>query len=372
MLTTFARHRADWGGLDFQFAVCFEGRLKEELLRAKMPVHPLRPVRVRNPLSIWRARRDLTALLDREPFDVAVTHSPWSQIVLGPAVRRRGLPLVYWQHDVMTGRHWLEKLARRVRPDLVIVNSDFTATTTDHLYPNEPRQVVHCPVTAPAALPDADARQALRAELHCSPSETVIIQVSRLEEMKGHRTLLTALGRMKAIPGWACWMVGGAQRPHEVAYRAQLESLAEREGIRNRVRFLGQRSDVPRLLAAADVFCQTNLGPESFGLTFIEALYAQLPVVTTALGGACEIINDTCGALVPPNDPVAVANALERLVRDPAQRARLGANGPPRARHLCDPPTQLGKLTTALELLLGRESAKHPPATSRTPAPPTP
>ena len=56
-----------------------------------------------------------------------------------------------------------------------------------------------------------------------------------------------------------------------------------------------QRDDVPRLLAAADIFCQPNLGPEPFGIGFVEALSAGLPVITTATGGALEIVDGDCG-----------------------------------------------------------------------------
>jgi glycosyltransferase involved in cell wall biosynthesis len=110
------------------------------------------------------------------------------------------------------------------------------------------------------------------------------------------------------------------------------------------VKFVGQRSDVPELLAAADVHCQPNAGPEPFGIAFVEALYAGLPVVSTRLGGAAEILDASCGVLVPPADPAALAAALGALIDDPGARARLGAAGPARAAHLCDPAAALGRL----------------------------
>ena len=75
---------------------------------------------------------------------------------------------------------------------------------------------------------------------------------------------------------------------------AELKAIADRGGVADRVRFLGQRSDVPRLMAAADVFCQPNAGPEPFGVVFVEALYAGLPVVTSAFGGAVEVVERPC------------------------------------------------------------------------------
>jgi glycosyltransferase involved in cell wall biosynthesis len=127
-----------------------------------------------------------------------------------------------------------------------------------------------------------------------------------------------------------------------------LQQQAARSGTAGRVRFLGQRSDVPRLMAAADLFCQPNVGPEPFGIVFVEALYAGLPVVTTGFGGAAEIVDERCGELTPPSDPAAVAAALGGLIRDPARRQALGAAGPGRAAHLCDPGRQLARLMAAL------------------------
>src|SRR5207302_1246255 len=105
------------------------------------------------------------------------------------------------------------------------------------------------------------------------------------------------------------------------------------------------------LLAAADIHCQPNTGPEPFGITFIEALYAGLPVVTTGIGGALEIVDGSCGILVEPGDPAALAAALGRLIEDRDLRARLGAAGPARAAALCEPRAQLQTLAHALTKL---------------------
>jgi glycosyltransferase involved in cell wall biosynthesis len=114
------------------------------------------------------------------------------------------------------------------------------------------------------------------------------------------------------------------------------------------VRWLGERGDVPRLLAAADLLCQPNLGPEPFGITFVEAMYAGIPVVAAAHGGSLEIVTPETGLLVPPNDPAATADALARLIDDASLRARLGAAGPARARELSDPERQMSRLHDVL------------------------
>jgi glycosyltransferase involved in cell wall biosynthesis len=107
---------------------------------------------------------------------------------------------------------------------------------------------------------------------------------------------------------------------------------------------LGQRSDVEKLLAAADIYCQPNTDPEPFGIGLIEALYARLPVVTTAIGGACEIVDKTCGVLVSPNDASQLAESLTRLIVNRALRHDLGTGGPARANDLCDAGRQIKRL----------------------------
>jgi glycosyltransferase involved in cell wall biosynthesis len=262
--------------------------------------------------------------------------------MFGPTVRRNQVSLIFWLHDAAQGTHWLERWARRTSPDYAVCNSQFTATTLPHLYPGTSFQVIHCPV----ALPDFSRRDRnkLRVELATPADAVVVIQVSRLERWKGHHLHLDALRRLRDLPKWEAWFVGGAQRPHEARYLDELKKRAVDLGIDHRVRYMGYRSDVPRLLSAADIHCQPNTGPEPFGITFVEGLLAGLPVVTTALGGTKEIVDETCGILVPPGDPLALADSLRGLIEDPEVRARLGRAGPLRARSLCDPGQQLTRI----------------------------
>lgn len=359
MLLTLARHQRLCPEMEPSFALCFEGRLSEELIDSEMPVHLLGGARVSRPLSVRRSRRALGDLLQREEFDTMICHASWSQAIFGPVARLARVPLVFWLHDATGGRHWLERWARRCPPDLAVCNSRFTASTLSALFPQARAEVIYCPV-APSATSHSNAdRSATRAELDTPAGSTVIIQASRMEKWKGHSLNLKALSLLSDIPNWVCWLAGGGQRPHEVEYFNELKASAERLKIADRVRFLGQRSDVERLLAAADIHCQPNTGPEPFGIAFIEAMLARLPVVTTAIGGAREILSADCGLLVPPDDVQALARALRQLIEDRALRERLGRNGPARAKELCDPTTQIEKLKQSLTYAIGERAAKY-------------
>jgi glycosyltransferase involved in cell wall biosynthesis len=89
--------------------------------------------------------------------------------------------------------------------------------------------------------------------------------------------------------------------------------------------------------------------PEAFGISLVEALAARLPVVTSALGGAQEIVDETCGVLVPPRDAGALASVLSSLLENRGRRERLASNGPERARALCDPAAQMPRIAEILQ-----------------------
>jgi glycosyltransferase involved in cell wall biosynthesis len=347
LLVTMARARLSCPAIDPEIALCFDGRLSAELDATGIPVHRLPEVRASRPRTVIRARRALTDFLSRGRFDRVICHSAWAMGLLGPAVRQARFPLVFWVHDLITGTHWTERLARRVRPDLVICTSRYTAASMLAFYAGVPTVVVAPPVSADAPRLTRTERTTVRAELDTPADAAVIIQVSRMDAWKGHAVAIEALAQLPELP-WISWIVGGAQRPAEVAYVEALRADAGRRGVADRIRFLGERTDVRRLLAAADIHCQANLHPEAFGITFVEALAAGLPVVTAAIGGALEIVDDSCGILVPPNDPAALASSLRRLIEDPVLRARLGSSGPARARALCDPDAQMRRLVDAL------------------------
>jgi glycosyltransferase involved in cell wall biosynthesis len=169
-----------------------------------------------------------------------------------------------------------------------------------------------------------------------------------MEAWKGHMLLLESLALLKHLKNWTACVVGGAQRIEEHRYLSDLKHAADKLGISNRVRFVGQSTNVLGFLAAADIHCQPNLGPEPYGITFIEALYAGLPLITTAIGGAREIVNDSCGILVPPGQPEQLGYALAQLIENRDLRRALGSAGPARARQLCDPKTQMPKIFDTL------------------------
>lgn len=342
ILVTLARLREQCRGMEPHFALCHQGRLSSELIQAGVPVYQLSKVRISRPWTVWRARRCLRQLLAREHFDLVICHMPWSLAVFGTAVKDAGGKLGFWAHAFHNGTGWLERLARRATPVVAIANSRYTEAGIANLFPGVPCRVIYPPVPLSAPPAGRKTRSTLRSELGVSANTVVIVQVSRIEACKGHLLHLQALARLKQIStAWVCWMVGGAQRPEEQRYFQELKQTAMTLGIAEQVRFLGQRSDIPELLSAADIFCQPNQTPDSFGISFVESLWAGRPVITTAMGGALEIVDECCGLLIKPGDVDGLAAALSSLIENPELRGRLAQAGAARALELCDPVRQM-------------------------------
>lgn len=344
VLASLARYRDLGPALEQHFALCFEGRLSSELASAGVPVHLLGPVRISRPWTGWRARRRLRKLLRSECYEAVVCHMPWPLAIFGRTAQAEGLKLLFWAHGYHSGSSWLERMAKKIVPDLAISTSRFVGASVAKLYPHTEVEAVYTPLALINSPEAGQWRTSVRQEHGIRDGQVVILQVSRFESLKGHLLHLQALSQLPGASDWVCWFVGGPQNAAEQLYFREVQETANRLGLASRVRFLGQRSDVARLLAAADIFCQPNQSPDAFGIVFVEALWAGRPVVTTALGGALEVIDPSCGILTEPGSAASLASALARLIGSPDLRSQLGKAGPARARQLCDPATQMHAL----------------------------
>jgi glycosyltransferase involved in cell wall biosynthesis len=330
-----------------EFALCFSGRLHDTLAAAGAPVTALGPVQMRRPDRLWRARRALNAMLREEPPDAVMVHSSWAQAAFAGCVRPAGIPLVRWLHAPDPGPGWLERWAARSRPAMAIYNSEHTRRLAEARLSGVPGIVQH-PLMPHMPPPEAGVRARVRESLGTAAGTIVIALTARLEPLKGHRLLVQALAGLAGEPTWEAWFIGGAQRSEERAYQRAIAHAIDQAALGSRVRWLGERPDVPHLLSAADVYCQPNTAPEGFGMSFIEAMAAGLPVVTTRLGAAPEILDDSCGRLTAAGDAAALTATLASLVADADLRQRLGRAGVKRAAQFSDLSTSTARLAEAI------------------------
>ena len=147
-LATMARLRHLAPAMESEFGLCFRGRLWDELVATGAAVHDLGPVRLAGPGCLWQARRRLRQVLAESRPDVVVTHDSWPHTLFAPVVRQAGIRLVHSIHGIVSDRYWLDRLAGRTPPDLVVANSRFTAGSVAPVFPASPVKVWHAPRAA--------------------------------------------------------------------------------------------------------------------------------------------------------------------------------------------------------------------------------
>lgn len=245
---------------------------------------------------------------------------------LAGAVARR--PVVWHLRDMLTADHfgvWNRRLVVALANALatrVICNSAATARAFVAAGGQAGRAVVvYNGIDAEPPSPAAAA--AVRAELGLA-GVPLVGAFSRLAPWKGQHVLLDALSQ---LPGVQAVIVGDALFG-EQAYAQGLRDQARRLGSGERVRFLGFRRDVSRLMGACDAVVHTAIAPEPFGRMIVEGMLAGRPVVASDDGGAREIVTDgDTGWLVPPGDPQALAATLRTILEQPTAAAVVAARG---------------------------------------------
>jgi glycosyltransferase involved in cell wall biosynthesis len=169
---------------------------------------------------------------------------------------------------------------------------------------------------------DDEARRAARLSLDLPADAPIVGTVGRLAAIKEHRLFLEVAQRIAGQHPAARFLIAG-----DGALRGELEALALELGIRNQVRFLGWRRDLPAIYAAMDVFLLTSRN-EGTPVALIESLAAGVPGVGTDVGGVRDVIDSAdVGRLAPFGDADALAAAVGALLSDPGKRRAMGARG---------------------------------------------
>ena len=283
-------------------------------------------------LQVFRAWRMLADRLREEPVDVIHAHTRVAQVIAQRMARQFGIPYVTTWHGIFKRR-----LGRRLWPCTGDVTIAISEPVRQHLIDefhvaDDRVRCIYNGVDSAyyAATPDASVVRAYRERWNIPAQHPVIGGIGRMAagRVKGFDLILLAATVLKRlIPGVHVLLVGdGPRRPF-------LEDVAERLGIRDRVHFAGATEDVRVPLALIDVFIFSSRWPEGFGLSLIEAMAAARPVVAVRSGAVPDIVeHERSGLIVPPEDPIALAEAAAQILRDPAYAARLTAHAQARVR----------------------------------------
>lgn len=165
------------------------------------------------------------------------------------------------------------------------------------------------------ALPGTD-RQRFAA---CAGHPPVLLTVATLTPRKAHDVLIEALAQISELP-WSARFVGGME--FDPAWAAALREKVNVHGLEQRILFLGSMAELSPEYDGADLFVLPSLF-EGYGMAFAEAMAHGLPVIAARAGAVPDVVPESAGILVPPGDTQALAEALRRLLTEPALRQSL-------------------------------------------------
>ena len=280
-----------------------------------------------------RAHGRFRRLLEDGGFDVVHAHLAYASIWGGWAAPGAGVPLVATLHaapaeaslfsrEGLRQRLLVALLARRAAR-VVAVSTALARTWIDRGLPAECVQVVPNGIDLSRFEEAPGERSGLSRELGLPEEAPVLVTVSALRPGKGLGDLLEAFARVLVERPEGVLVIAG-----DGPLREPLEQRARELAIDGSIRWLGLRRDVPRLLAAADLFVLPSRW-DAFPTAVLEAMAAGLPVAATRTGGIPDMVEDGAhGLLTPPGDVAALTRALAKLLAlDPEERARFGRRG---------------------------------------------
>jgi glycosyltransferase involved in cell wall biosynthesis len=282
----------------------------------------------------WRCPLRLAAAWRRDGVELVQAHqyTPFFYALLG-RLRYRRPPVVFTEH----GRHFPDypRPKRRVANRLLLGRRDRVVavgrSVKAALIANEgipaPRiEVIPNGIDTNRFAACAATRAEVRAELGLASDDYLVLLVARLDPIKDHATAIRACTLAAAkVPGLRLVLVGDGPE------RSAIEVIVRDGNLGDRVRLLGTRHDVPRLLTGADTLLLTSVS-EGIPLTVIEAMATGVPVVSTDVGSLPDVVSPgVTGFLAPARDETALATHLTTLGSSRSLRLAMGDRGRSRA-----------------------------------------
>lgn len=292
------------------------GQLWERANAAGIECHPLR---IRNAIDLQAGLR-LRAILKREHFDVVHFHTSRAHS-MAPFVRGLAPAMIVTRRmDYTPNRMFAPYLYNRA-VDGVIAISGGVADSLTRAGVNRSRiTTVHSGVDCDHFRPPTNQERAgARAAHGISDGDFVISSIGALEQRKGHRYLIEAVGALAATGKFRCFIAG----------EGLIHSLLQREiwMVRwpDQIKLLGRIDTTRELLWASDAFAMPSLN-EGLGVAALEAMAAGIPVIASDVGGLREAVeHEHTGIIVPPANPKAIVSAIESLSKSDELKLRMGA-----------------------------------------------
>lgn len=306
------------------------GPLVPRLRATGVAVTALDPlVRELDPARDWRAFRQLRAIIRSWRPHIVHANSSKAGLLARLAAKMCGTPaILYTAHGFVLseplGRltraiYWCAEKVGAVVGDYTIAVSEWDRRLALRYRLTTPGKIVTIHNGIEPLPPDGVTPAPLREDLGLSAGEPLIGSVANFYPTKGLTHLVRASALVhREVPDARVVLVGDGEEG------SALRGLVRDLGLEEVVRFLGRRDDVDRILAGLDLFVLSSV-KEGLPFALLEAMRLARPIVATRVGGVPEALRDgDAGIVVEPGDERAMASAIIRLLRDPAEARRLG------------------------------------------------
>jgi glycosyltransferase involved in cell wall biosynthesis len=245
-----------------------------------------------------------------------------AHVLAVPATKRTGARLVWHVRDILEAG-WLRRLFSGLGgwgADRIICISRAVADQFSGTGAERRARIVYNGIR-PLPFKDEE-REAWRKQLGVGPDDVLVGIVGQIAWWKGQDVFIEAAAQVaRRLPRARFAVIGECLFPeNEAEFDAGIRRRTGELGIEGRVSWPGHAEPIEPLMAALDVLVHASRLPEPFGRVIIEALAQGTPVVTTNVGAGRELVPEDAGAVVPPSDPGALADAIVTIATDSSRR----------------------------------------------------
>jgi glycosyltransferase involved in cell wall biosynthesis len=328
------------------------GALADAARELGVRVHEASLPRLRHLMAPWRLIRGaavLRQIIDSEAITLVHANTARASLYAVAALRARQCALVWHVHDIFEPGWYVRSMCRRA--DVAIAVSAAAAAAlpcASKVY------IVHNGVHAEHFSRDPSEEAANLRRQWGVPSRAILVgQVARLQPWKGQRDVIAAASLLQRDRDDVYFaIVGGDVFDDAAAYAAELRATVREQNLERHVILAGHQDDVAAVLSAVDIVVHAS-DREPFGMALIEAGASGRPVVAYDSGGVAEIVqHERTGLLVRPNDPVALAEAIRRLIENPTLARSLGDQARADVHARFDAKTHVNRIETVYRQVL--------------------
>ena len=281
--------------------------------------------------NVFRDARELVNLISEK--HVELVYSNTGAVVTGAiAARICGIPNMYHVHEIIVNPRWFARAIARIilgnSMEVVAVSAAVREQLIKYMRPGDPPiSIIHNGID-PSRFDTDDNMEEIRSELGAGPEQVLFGVIGRIHPWKGQKYFVEAARLVADVfPQARFVIVGGTFTGYEYLVEDLKNSMREL-GLKDRMKVLPFRKDVPSIMRALDVFVLPSTLPDPLPTVVLESMAAHKPVIATAHGGALEmVIHGETGLLAPHQDVSGFAEAMLELSADKQKRVRFGQAG---------------------------------------------